>query len=91
MSKAAHRLGDPNDDGAAIVSIPQSTVFVNDLQASIDGSQVEEHGIGEHDNPFTDSGSPTVFINNIPVNRTGDPDTCGHARAEGSPDVFIGP
>jgi len=91
MSKAAHRLGDPNSDGAAITAIPQGTVFINNLQASINGSEVEEHGIGEHDNPFTDSGSPTVFITNIPANRTGDPDTCGHPRAEGSPNVFIGP
>ena len=91
MTKPAHRLGDPNDDGAAITSIPQSTVFINNLQASIDGSEVAEHGIGEHDSPLTATGSPTVFFTNIPANRTGDPDTCGHARAEGSPDVFIGP
>jgi uncharacterized Zn-binding protein involved in type VI secretion len=32
-----------------------------------------------------------VFINGIPVNRQGDEDECGHGRAEGSPDVFIGP
>lgn len=91
MNKAAHRLGDPNDAGAAITSIPQSTVFINGLQVSIDGSDVEGHGVGEHAGPLTASGSPTVFINNIPVNRTGDPDTCGHPRAEGSPDVFVGP
>jgi len=30
-----------------------------------------------------------VFINNIPVNRRGDPDSCDHPRAQGSPDVFV--
>lgn len=91
MTKPAHRLGDVNTDSAAITNIPQGTVFVNGLQASIDGSEVEEHGIGEHDSPLTANGSPTVFIENIPANRMGDPDTCGHPREGGSPDVFIGP
>ena len=36
----------------------------------------------------TTSGSGTVFANNIPVNRQGDRDSCGHVRIDGSPDVF---
>lgn len=91
MNKAAHRLGDPNEAGAPIIEVIQPDVFTNNLLASIDGCPVEGHGSGEHASPLTDSGSPTVFIHNIPANRTGDPDTCGHPRAEGSPDVFIGP
>lgn len=89
MSKPAQRLGDANDGGGAISSVPQSTVFVNNQQASIDGSAVDGHGL--HFPTATTSGSPTVFINNTPANRTGDADACGHARAGGSPDVFIGP
>lgn len=88
MTKSAHRLGDENDGGGDIASVPQSTVFINNLQASIDGSVVNGHGL---DFPTaTAGGSPTVFITNIPANRTGDEDECGHARAEGSPNVFIG-
>jgi uncharacterized Zn-binding protein involved in type VI secretion len=88
---AAHRLNDPDEAGAAINSIPQSTVFINDQLASIDGSDVDGHGTGEHSGPQTANGSPTVFIGGIPVNRQGDADTCGHPRADGSPDVFVGP
>jgi uncharacterized Zn-binding protein involved in type VI secretion len=91
MSTPAHRLGDPNAAGAAITSVPQGTVYVNNRLASIDGSAVEGHGLGEHSSPNTANGSPTVFINGVPVNRSGDDDTCGHPRATGSPDVFVGP
>lgn len=91
MSRSAHRLGDPNTAGAAITNIPQSTVFTNNRQSSIDGSDVAGHGPGEHGGPQTANGSATVFITNIPANRLGDADTCGHPRDDGSPDVFIGP
>jgi uncharacterized Zn-binding protein involved in type VI secretion len=88
---AAHRLQDPDDAGAAITSIPQGTVYINNQLASINGSDVQGHGLGEHAGPKTANGSPTVFITNIPANRQGDADTCGHARAAGSPNVFVGP
>jgi uncharacterized Zn-binding protein involved in type VI secretion len=88
---AVHRLGDENDGGGVIEDIPQGTVYVNDQLASIDGSSVSGHGIGEHSGPVTANGSATVFIGGIPVNRQGDADTCGDGRAEGSPDVFVGP
>lgn len=85
---AVHRLGDVDEGGGAIVNIQQGTVYVNDILASIDGSDVDGHGTGEHAGPQTANGSPTVFIGGIPVNRQGDADTCGDARAEGSPNVF---
>jgi hypothetical protein len=88
---AAHRLNDTDTAGASITGIPQGTVFTNNLLASIDGSDVAGHGIGPHASPKTANGSSTVFITNIPANRQGDADTCGHPRADGSPDVFIGP
>ena len=85
---AAHRLNDANDAGAAITSIAQGTVYINNLLASIDGSSVAGHGVGEHSSPTTTNGSGTVFIGGIPVNRQGDADTCGDSRAAGSPNVF---
>lgn len=85
---AVHRLGDENDGGGVIESIAQGTVFVNGQLASIDGSSVSGHDL--HLPTTTANGSTTVFIGGIPVNRLGDPDECGHNRAEGSPDVFIG-
>jgi uncharacterized Zn-binding protein involved in type VI secretion len=88
---AVHRLGDLDEGGGAIVNIPQGTVYVNGVLASIDGSDVDGHGTGEHSSPTTANGSPTVFIGGIPVNRQGDEDTCGDPRDSGSPDVFVGP
>jgi len=38
----------------------------------------------------TANGSRNVFVENLPVNFEGNLDTCGHARIEGSPDVFVG-
>ena len=84
-----HRLTDPNTAGAPIVEVIQQTVFANNLLVSVDGCPVEGHGPGEHAGPLTANGSQTVFIQNIPVNKRGDPDTCGHPRETGSPDVFV--
>lgn len=83
-----HRLGDPNTADAPIIEVVQKTVFANNLLVSVDGSPVEGHGVGEHSSPLTANGCTTVFIENIPVNDKDDPDTCGHPRAIGSPDVF---
>lgn len=91
MSKPVHRLGDPNEDGAAVTEVAQGTVFANNMLVAIDGSPVEGHGLGEHSSPVTANGSGTVFIGGIPVNRQGDEDSCGHPRADGSPNVNVGP
>jgi uncharacterized Zn-binding protein involved in type VI secretion len=85
MSKPVHRLGDINEQDGEITEIPQGSVFVNNILVSIDGSKVE--GGPE----TTANGSPTVFIAGIPVNRQGDEDESGTPRAEGSPNVFVGP
>lgn len=90
----AHRLGDANDAGGVVTSIPQTTVFVNNVLVSVDGSigtshppcPLPPHCAGQWQ---TANGSPDVFVENIPVNFKGNADTCGHSRAEGSPDVFI--
>ena len=95
MALDCHRLTDCNTGGGCITSIPQSTVFANNLLVSVDGSI----GTGHPPCPtpvihcegvwVTTSGGPTVFVQNIPVNKKGDPDSCGHVRASGSPDVFL--
>ena len=84
-----HRLTDPNTAGAPIIVVIQNSVFTNYLLTSVDGSPVEGHGPGVHAGPLTANGSSNVFIEYIPVNRLGDPDTCGHPRAIGSPDVYV--
>jgi uncharacterized Zn-binding protein involved in type VI secretion len=90
MSKPIHRLGDVNDDDAAITEIPQNTVYANGLLVSVDGSSIEPHFFLLDFFAVTANGSPTVFIGGIPVNREGDEDDCGHVREGGSPDVFVG-
>lgn len=82
-----HRQFDKNTAGAEITSVVQQSVYVNNLLASVDGSKVQRHR--HHLHPETAHGSNNVFIENIPVNRQGDSDTCGHSRSTGSPDVFV--
>jgi uncharacterized Zn-binding protein involved in type VI secretion len=82
--KDAHRLGDANEAGGVISSIPQSSVFINEKLASVDGSTIIGPGIR------TANGSSTVSIEGKPVNRKGDADESGDPRASGSPNVFIG-
>lgn len=91
-----HRLGDCNTGGGCVTRIPQTTVFANNLLVVVDGSigtshppcpPVPIHCMG---NWVTNDGGPKVFAENIPVNKRGDPDTCGHVRAKGSPNVFLG-
>jgi uncharacterized Zn-binding protein involved in type VI secretion len=79
-----HVLGDLDEEGNAITDVPQSTVFINNKPVSVDGSLVEGGPT------VTANGSPTLFIGGIPVNRTGDEDTSGIPRAEGSADVHVG-
>lgn len=90
------RLTDPNSGNGLINTIPQSTVFANNLLVSVNGSRGTSHPpcpfvpIHCQGNWVTAGGNPRVMINNIPVNRTGDGDTCGHVRVAGSPNVFVG-
>ena len=90
---AAQRNGDSNDGGGVINSIPQSTVFVNSKLVSVNGSTGTGHPVGPPHSAGTwktANGSSTVFAGGIAINRTGDADTCAHARAGGSDDVFVG-
>jgi len=90
MNLPVHRKTDPNTGGGKIQTIPQSSVYANNLLVSVDGSKGTGHGDGIHAEKAweTANGNPTVFIENIPMNNKGDADTCGHSREDGSPNVF---
>lgn len=92
---AVVRLGDSNDGGGIVTTIPQTTVFVNGILGSVTGSigsghppcptiQIHCQGLWS-----TIANQSKVFFENIPVNQIGDSDTCGHSRINGSPDTFI--
>ena len=89
---AVQRNGDANTGGGAISSTTQSTVYANDKLISVNGSTVTTHGIypNVHAGVTTANGSSTVFAGGIAINRTGDADSCTHARIGGSDDVFVG-
>jgi uncharacterized Zn-binding protein involved in type VI secretion len=89
--KDIHTIGKPNTADAVVISTKQSTVFAGGQLVATDGDPVEPHGVGEHADPETDNGSSTVFCVGVPVNRKGDPDTCGHPRATGVTTVTVGP
>ena len=95
MALPIQRIGDSNDGGGIITSTPQSTVYVNGLLVAVDGSigtshdHCKDHYIHCEGQWQTIGGSPNVYIEGIPVNRTGDVDTCGHVRVGGSGNVFV--
>jgi len=84
----AQRVGDSNDGGGAIVMSPQSFVFIEGQLAAVLGSAVSSHVScpipPTHCAAIVTSGSPFVFINGIPLVRSGDSDSCGHTRIGGS-------
>ena len=94
-----HRLGDCNTAGGCVNGIPQSTVFVNNLLQVVDGSVGTSHPPcpipvihcqGVWVTVQNTVKEPTnVFVENIPAGYQSNVDTCGHARAAGSPNVFI--
>lgn len=91
MGRPIHRLGDINTAGAPIVAAKAVTVIAGGSPVGTTGDFVAPHGDPPHSFPFTGPGSPTVFAQGIPINRQGDIDTCGHARATGLPTVLVGP
>ena len=92
MGEKAQRMTDANTGGGTISSVPQSTVFANSKLLSVNGSSVTTHGTDPavHSGATTANGSSTVFAGGTAVNRTGDADSCGHTRAGGSSDVYVG-
>jgi len=84
---AIQRDGDANSAGG--VGSSSVNVKANGSSVLINGSSVSPHP-GPHVGATTANGSSTVFVNGIPVNRTGDADSCLHPRAGGSSNVFAG-
>jgi uncharacterized Zn-binding protein involved in type VI secretion len=91
MGRPVQRVTDPNDGGGIVTSSLQDFVTDQGLPIAVDGSPVSGHPpfVPPHSGPVTDNGAAFVTINGIAVNRTGDADTCGHARAGGSPIIEI--
>ncbi len=91
-----HRLTDANTGGGVIDATPQGSVYANNLLVSVNGAQGTAHAKCDNNNAHcyhrwvTTGGGPTVFAENIPVNKEGDPDSCneGHVRTGGSPNVY---
>lgn len=92
---AVVRVGDPNETGGLVIDGDQ-TVFVNGRPIGWHVSAITPHpccgndGCEAHCNAKTTTGSSTVFAGGKPVLYVGVPDTCGHTRAVGSFDVFVG-
>ena len=95
---AVQRQGDTNSAGGAATS-GVASVRVNGIPVVVDGVTVSAHAPWPqrrnnqhppHAAASTAGGSGTVRAGGKPVVRTGDADTCGHARVGGSPDVRAG-
>lgn len=90
---SVQRQGDTNSAGGAATS-GVASVRVNGKPVVVNGTSVSAHAPWgrphpPHAGPTTTGGSGTVRAGGIPINRTGDADTCGHARVGGSPDVRV--
>jgi uncharacterized Zn-binding protein involved in type VI secretion len=71
-------------------SVGSPNVFVNNTSAVRVGDAIESHGRREHGNPIMGAGSATVFVNGIPLCRSGDVANCGHVAGPGSANVISG-
>lgn len=95
MAYRAVRRGDVNTAGGATTT-GSNKVFVNGKPLCYPGISVTPHpccgapGCAIHCVAKTTGGSKKVFVQGKPVIRTSvDRDTCGHARATGSPNVML--
>jgi len=86
-----HRIDDCNNGGGCVTTTPQSTVYANNRLVVVNGSRGTGHSPCEAPDPphcenvwTTENGGPTVFAENIPINKEGDTDSCGHYRKDGS-------
>jgi uncharacterized Zn-binding protein involved in type VI secretion len=91
---AAQRQGDANGAGGVNTG-GVSSVRVNGRPIVIPGISVSPHpccgrrGCAKHCSAKTTGGSATVRAGGKAVIRTGDSDTCGHARIGGSANVRV--
>lgn len=69
----------------------QSTIFINNILATVIGAEYPSHtyGASTHDG-VASAGSSTVFIEGKSVHRIGDNISCGDVSAAGSSNVFAG-
>lgn len=86
------REGDANSGGGIIVSKGHKNVLINGIPAARPYSKVTPHAVCVPKFPIhcvalVEPGAQTVMINGEPMIITGNSDTCGHARAGGSPNV----
>lgn len=92
----AVRIGDPNSAGGIAVGAGAPSVKINGRSACTPGTSVTPHpccplpGCKKHCAARTTLGSRSVFVEGKPLIYVGSPDSCGHARALGSNDVFVG-
>ena len=92
---AVVRRGDVNSAGGAATQGARS-VLANGRAVVGPGVRVTPHpccgapGCAIHCMAVTRGGSGSVIAEGKPVILVGDVDTCGHARAQGSPDVVAG-
>lgn len=82
------RVGDTNQAKGAIIS-GATTVFANGILLGLQGSRLTPHGKGPHKAATVTNGSPTVFVDGLPVARVTSGNSCGHSMSQGSPDVFV--
>jgi uncharacterized Zn-binding protein involved in type VI secretion len=88
---AAQRKGDFNKKGG-IVTSGDSSVLINGRPAALPGKLVTPHPPCNPKKPLhciamTTGGAKSVRVNGKPLLLTGNKDTCGDARAGGSPNV----
>jgi uncharacterized Zn-binding protein involved in type VI secretion len=88
---AVQRQGDANGGGGIITS-GEGSVLINGRPAATPGLVVTPHPPCSpkafmHCIAMTTAGAKTVRVNGKPILLTGNKDSCGHARAGGSPNV----
>lgn len=94
MKVTIQLLGDINNGGGILNNTPNDFVTLNGVLIAVNGSKGTSHDtcptvpIHCQNNWLTNSDS-FVKINNIPISRTNDTDTCGHIRQEANNFVRI--
>lgn len=95
MSKSACRLGDVTSGHGPFPSRPSNeaspNVFINGIRAMRKTDRFVIHCVGGSCHRLgMNSGSGSVFINNLDAIRIGDPVDCGEVMVSGSNNTFIG-
>lgn len=75
------------DSAGGVIITGSNDVYINSANAVRIGDSVAGHGNSPHSSPVMVTGSPTVFVNEIPLCKAGDLASCGHPST-GSPNVF---